>query len=92
MIHLISIAHAGVITEAPTLREAGMNILNFFLSVVGILAIISLVVSGIIYFFSAGDENRMQTAKRSVKYSVLGILLAMSGFIIIRFMGMMLGE
>ena len=47
----INIAHAGVITDAPTLASSGMKILNFLLSVFGIIAIIMAVVSGMLYFF-----------------------------------------
>ena len=84
MFNIIEIAQAGVISDAPTFKEISVNVLNFLLSVVGIIAIIMLVVSGILYFFSAGDEKRMQIAKSSVKYAVVGIIVALSGMIIIR--------
>ncbi len=84
MIHLIETAHAGVISSAPTFQEVGINVLNFLLSIMGIIAIIMSVISGVLYFFSAGDEERIQTAKKSIKYGVIGILLALSGIIIVR--------
>jgi len=84
MFHIIEVAQAGVISDAPTFKEIGVNVLNFLLSAVGIIAIIMLVVSGMLYFFSAGDEKKMQIAKSSVKYAVIGIILAFSGIIIIR--------
>jgi hypothetical protein len=87
MIHLIETAHAGVITDAPTFKEIGMNVLFFLLSVAGIIAIIALVVSGVMYFFSAGNEQKMQTAKQSVKYALLGVVLAMGGMILIKLVG-----
>jgi len=83
----INIAHAGVITDAPTFKDIGTNILFFLLSVAGIIAIITLVVSGVLYFFSAGDEKRMQTAKQSAKYAIVGIILAMGGMIIVKLIG-----
>jgi hypothetical protein len=87
MIDIINIAHAGVISDAPTLKSISMNILSFLLSVAGIVAIIALVVSGAMYFFSAGDENRIQIAKRSAKYAIVGIILAMGGMILIKAAG-----
>ena len=85
--NLINIAHAGVISEAPSLTSIGMNVLNFLLSAFGIVAIIILALSGAMYFFSAGNEERAKKAKQSTRYAVVGILLAMSGLIIVKFLG-----
>lgn len=82
--NFINIAHAGVISDAPTFKEVGANILFFLLSVVGIIAIIVLLVSGAMYFFSAGDQTRIETVKKSVKYAILGIIIAMGGMIIVK--------
>ena len=84
---LINVAHAGVISDAPSFSTIGMNILNFLLSVAGVIAIIALVVSGILYFFSAGDEKRMQVAKKSALYAILGIVFAMGSMIAIKIVG-----
>jgi hypothetical protein len=87
MIHLIEVAHAGVITDAPTFQKIGMNILSFLLSVIGIIAIMSLLVSGTAYFFSAGDEAKMQFAKKSAKYAILGIILSLGGMVLVKLIG-----
>ena len=84
MIHFVEIAHAGVITEAPTFQQIGLNVLNFLLSVAGILAIIMLRLSGIFYFLAAGNEARMEKAKKSAIYSILGIIIIVSGMVMIR--------
>lgn len=91
MFHIINIAQAGIITDAPTFQNIGINVLNFLLSVVGIIAIIMLVVSAMLYFFSAGDEKKMQFAKKSATYAVLGIVIALSGMIIIKTIGLFFG-
>jgi hypothetical protein len=87
MDHIINVAHAGVISDAPTFEKIGMNVLSFLLSVAGIIAIIALVVSGTLYFFSSGDENIIKTAKQSAKYAVIGIVVALAGMILIRTIG-----
>ncbi len=86
---IINIAQAGVISDAPSLSSAGINFLNFLLSVFGIIAIIMLVVSGIIYFFSAGNEELNKKAKRATTYAIVGIILASSGMIIVRTMNLL---
>ncbi|MDD5396960.1 MAG: hypothetical protein PHW24_02765 [Candidatus Moranbacteria bacterium] len=85
--HIINIAHAGVISDAPSVSHIGINVLFFLLSVAGIVAIISLVLAGVKYFLAIGDEKVMESAKRSATYASWGILLAMGSMILIRFMG-----
>lgn len=85
--NLISIAHAGVITDAPSISTVGMRILNYLLSVAEIIAIIALVISGILYFVSAGDEKKVELAKRAVNYSVMGVAMALGGLIIVKLIG-----
>jgi hypothetical protein len=87
MFHLIEVAKAGVITDAPTFQDIGSNVLNFLLSIVGIIAIIALVVSGIMYLISFGDERRMEIAKKSVKYSIIGIVIALGAMVLVKMVG-----
>lgn len=85
--NFINVAHAGVISDAPSISSVGIKILNFLLSVTGIIAIIALVLAGILYFVSAGDEKKMRLAKTAATYSILGIILAMGGMVLVYFVG-----
>jgi len=85
--HIIETVHAGVISDAPSISEVGINILNFLLRTVGIIAIISLVIAGVIYMLSAGDTKRAELAKRAMQASIVGIILVMSGMIVVKFIG-----
>lgn len=78
------ISRAGVISDAPNVSELLCNILNFLLQAFGIIAIISLVISGILYLTAAGDEGRIKLGKKGIVYSVIGILIALSGVIVIK--------
>jgi hypothetical protein len=60
------------------------NLLTWMLAIFGIIAIISFIVSGIQYFLAAGDEKSMQAAKRNATYSILGVVVALSAFVIIK--------
>lgn len=81
--NFIEIARAGVIDDAPTFAEIGMRVLNFLLSVAGILAVISLVVSGILYFAAGGDEKKMQLAKKAFTFSIYGTVVVLTSLIVI---------
>ena len=70
--------------EALTVKEIVLNTLAFLLSIFGILAIVSLVVSGAIYIFSFGDSNKAQKAKYAVGASIAGIVIAGASLILVR--------
>lgn len=81
---IINIAKAGVISDAPNISHLLLNVLNFLLQIFGIIAIIALVVSGIFYLTSFGSEERIKLAKKGTVYSIIGIVVALSGMIIIK--------
>ncbi len=81
---LINTARAGIITDAPTVAEVLLNTLIFLLQVFGTLAIIGLVLSGIIYLTAGGNEKQIQRAKKAFDYSVVGIIVALGGWVIIK--------
>ena len=60
------------------------NILNWMLGIIGVLALISFVISGIIYLTSVGDSGQAETAKKAMMYSILGIVVALSGFVVLK--------
>lgn len=65
------------------IRQILANLLFWILGIFGMLAILAFVVSGIQYFLAAGDEKMMETAKRNLIYSIIGVIVALSGFVII---------
>lgn len=67
-----------------TLIETATNVLNFLLSVIGIAALIMLVVGSFMYLTAAGDESRIDTGKSIVKYSIVGIAVALAALVLVR--------
>jgi hypothetical protein len=63
--------------------EIATNILNFLLSITGVIAIIMLVVGGIMYLTSAGDEERIATGKKIIQFSLIGIAIALGALVIV---------
>ncbi len=72
------------VQEAQTLSQIAERLLNFLLSMVGILGIVMIVVGGLMYFAAAGDEKRADTAKKIVLFAVIGVAVALSALIIVR--------
>lgn len=79
-----------MITDAPPITQFLYNIFIFLLSVFGVIAIIGLVISGLMYLLASGNENLIQKAKSSVKYCIIGIIFALSGIIIVKVVAMLL--
>lgn len=60
------------------------GVMNWLLAVLGFIAIVGFVISGVQYLTAAGDERTIETAKTNMKYSIIGVIVALSGFIVIR--------
>ena len=60
-----------------------LNLMKWMLYLFGFLAIIAFVISGIQYLSAAGNMNMIETAKRNMNYSIIGIVVALSGLVIL---------
>jgi len=82
---LIEIAKAeeGIITNAPKISNVLLKTFEFLLSIAGILAMISLLAAGIIYYLSGGNSEAAKKGKKMAFYSIVGIALVMGGMIIV---------
>ncbi len=69
----------------PSGKIAGIltNILYWLLSIFGILAIIAFAIAGVQYILSTGNEEMIDTAKRNMKWSIVGVIVALSGLVIV---------
>lgn len=66
-----------------TLTQIATKILNFLLSIIGTLALIMLIISGIMYLTSAGNDTRMKQAKSIFIASLIGIAIAMASLVLV---------
>lgn len=75
---------SGATDGAKTLSQIAVNVLNFLLGIVGVLSIIMLVIGGMMYLTSAGDEDRIDTGKKIFKYSLIGIVVIFSSMVLVQ--------
>ena len=61
------------------------SIINVLLFIVGAVAVIVIIVGGISYVVSAGDPAKVKKAKDTILYAVVGLVVALLAFAIIRF-------
>lgn len=79
--------------ETSTLKNEGNDdfstlmtrIISTLLFIVGIIAVIMIIVGGIKYTTANGDPGALKSAKNTILYSVLGLILAIMAFAIVNF-------
>lgn len=61
------------------------DVVNTMIYVTGILAVIFIIIGGVRYVVSQGDEKSVKSAKDTVMYAVIGLILAILAFAIVNF-------
>ncbi len=67
------------------------NLLFWLLTVFAIFGIIGFVLSGIFYLLAGADEGNAEKGKDGMKWSIIGIVVGLSGFIIMQAVNALLG-
>lgn len=57
--------------------------LKWLLGIFGLIAIISFLISGIMYFSAAGNKEEAEKAKKQMEWSILGVIIGLGGLIIV---------
>ncbi|MEK7181649.1 MAG: pilin [Patescibacteria group bacterium] len=63
------------------------SFLYWLLGIFGFLAVIAFVISGIQYLTSAGNDKQVETAKKNMQYSIIGVIVALGGLVVILAVG-----
>ncbi len=72
-----------VVEEAQSFTQIATKVLNFLLSIVGIIAIIMLVIGGLMYLTAGGDEGKAETGKKITTYAIIAIAIALSALVLV---------
>lgn len=78
----------GIIDKADGSADIGASlvvILNNIIAVAGVIAVIFIIVSGVTYMTSAGDPGKIQKAKSTLLYSVIGLIVVALAYAIVNF-------
>ena len=63
--------------------DIAVNLLNWILAIFGIVGIIGFIISGIMYMLAAGDTSKIETAKKAMTASILGVVVGLSGLVVL---------
>ncbi len=73
---------------APLLQVADQQIafqilVNFFLGIIGVVAVLYLVTNGYRYVMARGDEAQMTQAKKGIMFAIIGLLFVLGAYTIV---------
>lgn len=78
---------AGVVTNqgGQTFETIVGNIVSTLFIVIGIISVIMIIIGGIRYATSNGDQAAIKSAKNTILYAVIGLVVAMLAVAIVNF-------
>ncbi|QQR78768.1 MAG: hypothetical protein IPJ68_00570 [Candidatus Moraniibacteriota bacterium] len=74
-----------------TIYQIISSTLSWLLAILGFIAVIGFVISGILYLTAAGNETQIEKAKSAMTYSIIGVIVALMGYVIIQAVNAWLG-
>lgn len=80
-------------TQLPTggIKDILTGVMNWLLGIVGIFGVIGFVIAGILYLTAAGDEDQIARGKKAMIFSIVGVVVALLGMVIMGAVKTMLG-
>lgn len=79
-------------TEATSLLDFLNNIKNYLLGFVGALAVLMIIYGGFQYITAAGNTAKAESAKKTLTYSIFGLLFILFAQVVIYLLTSGLGE
>ena len=71
--------------DSPALESAVKDIINVLLFLIGALSVVMIIYGGFKYVTSAGESSAVASAKNTILYAVIGLVVAVSAFMIVNF-------
>jgi magnesium-transporting ATPase (P-type) len=71
--------------NSPSLNTTISRVINVLSSLVAVVAVIMIMVGGFRYVTSGGDSNRTTAARNTIMNSIIGLVIAVSAQVIVRF-------
>jgi hypothetical protein len=72
-------------TNPDSVNSPIRTVISVLLFAVGVVSVIMIIVGGLRYVISNGDAGRIKSAKDTILYSVVGLVVALLAFAIVNF-------
>lgn len=67
------------------------KVLSFIFGFLALLAVLFIVIGGIQYTLSNGEANKIQEAKNTILYAIIGLVLSILAFVVVSFVMAQIG-
>ena len=74
-----------------TLGQSITGIINYFLGLLGLIAVAFLIYAGVLMVTAGGNEEQVAKAKKIITYAVIGLIIVILSFAIVQFVASVLG-
>jgi hypothetical protein len=71
--------------SATSVGTRVVGIINIFLALAGLIALIMIIVGGVQYIISLGDDNKLQQAKNIILYALIGLIIIGLAAVVVNF-------
>lgn len=71
----------------PKGEEILSTTINLFLIVAVVLAVVFLLLGGIRWITSAGDQKAIEAARKQITYAIVGLIIVIAAFLIVNLIG-----
>ena len=75
----------GNVVEQKTLMEYVLDLINVLLFIIGAVSVIMIIFGGFKYVTSSGESSAVSSAKNTILYAVVGLVIALSAYGIANF-------
>ncbi|MCD6109399.1 hypothetical protein J7J83_01410 [bacterium] len=65
------------------IRALVLNIVSFVLGFLGLIAVIMIIYGGITYVTAAGNQEKVDSAKKIIMYAIVGIIIVLISFALV---------
>ncbi len=73
------------IQNKSSLEDVVQNVINTMLFLIGIISVIMLIVGGIRYVISGGNQSQVEGARNTILYAIVGLVVAFVAWGIVNF-------
>lgn len=69
------------------LTDTAVTVINLILLIAGILAVIYLIYSGILYITAGGDTGKAEKGRTGIVNAIIGLVIISAAYLLVRFVG-----
>lgn len=74
-------------TGTAILTNTAVTVINLILLIAGILAVIYLIYSGILYITAGGDTGKAEKGRTGIVNAIIGLVIISAAYLLVRFVG-----